>query len=33
LDLPTGSIIYADKGYADYEYEDLLEEVGLHLKA
>ena len=33
LDLPEGSIIYADKGYTDYHYEDLLEEVGLHLKA
>jgi hypothetical protein len=33
LDLPEGSIIYADKAYTDYAYEDLLEEVGLHLKA
>jgi hypothetical protein len=33
LDLPEGSIIHADKGYTDYHYEDLLEEVGLHLKA
>jgi hypothetical protein len=33
LDLPEGSLIYADKGYTDYDYEDLLEEVGLHLKA
>ncbi len=33
LDLPEGSIICADKAYTDYEYEDLLEEVGLHLKA
>jgi hypothetical protein len=33
LDLPEGSIIYADKGYTDYGYEDLLQEVGLHLKA
>ncbi len=33
LDLPEGSIIYADKGYTDYDYEDLLKEVGLHLKA
>lgn len=32
LDLPEDSIIYADKGYTDYDYEDLLEEVGLHLK-
>lgn len=33
LDLPEGSIIWADKAYTDYDYEDLLEEVGLHLKA
>ena len=33
LDLPEGSIIHADKGYTDYHYEDLLEEVGLRLKA
>ena len=33
LELPEGSIICADKGYADYHYEDLLEDVGLHLKA
>jgi hypothetical protein len=33
LDLPEGSIIDADKGYTDYHYEDMLEEVGLHLKA
>ena len=31
LGLPEGSIIYADKAYTDYE--DLLEGVGLHLKA
>ena len=31
--LPEGSIICADKGYTDYHYEDLLKEVGLHLKA
>ena len=31
--LPEGSIICADKAYTDYHYEDLLEEVGLHLKA
>jgi hypothetical protein len=31
LDLSEGSIICADKAYTDYE--DLLEEVGLHLKA
>ena len=28
-----GSIILADKAYTDYDYEDLLKEVGLHLKA
>ncbi|HET7478976.1 MAG TPA: IS982 family transposase [Rubrobacteraceae bacterium] len=33
LDLPVGSTILADKAYTDYDYEDLLEEVGLHLKA
>jgi hypothetical protein len=33
LDLPEGSIICADKAYNDYEYEDLLKVVGLHLKA
>jgi DDE family transposase len=33
LELPEGSVICADKGYTDYHYEDLLEEVGLHLKA
>ncbi len=33
LDLPEGSIIHADKAYTDYDYEDLLEEVGLRLKA
>jgi hypothetical protein len=33
LDLPEGSIVLADKAYTDYDYEDLLEEVGLHLKA
>jgi len=27
LDLPLGSSIYADKGYNDYDYEDLLEEA------
>lgn len=25
--------MHANKGYTDYQYEDLLEEVGLHLKA
>ena len=34
LDLPEGSIIFSDKAYTDYEYEDLLKEVaGIHLKA
>ena len=33
LDLPEGSILYADKAYTDYAYEDLLKEAGLHLKA
>ncbi len=33
LDLPEGSVIFADKAYTDYDHEDLLEEVGLHLKA
>ena len=33
LDLPEGSTIFADKAYTDYDYEDLLEEAGLHLKA
>jgi IS5 family transposase len=31
LDLPTGATIHADKGYTDYHYEDLLEEVGMRL--
>ena len=33
LDLPEGSIICADKAYTDYDYEDLLKGMGLHLKA
>jgi hypothetical protein len=33
LELPEGAIICADKGYTDYHYEDLLEDVGLDLKA
>jgi DDE family transposase len=33
LDLPEGSIICADKAYTDYDYEDLLKEAGLYLKA
>ncbi len=28
LDLPAGSVIYADKGYTDYQEEDLLQEAG-----
>lgn len=31
LDLPAGAAIHADKGYTDYHYEDLLEEVGMNL--
>jgi hypothetical protein len=31
LGLPERAIIHADKGYTDYHYEDLLEDVGLHL--
>jgi hypothetical protein len=32
--LPEGATIFADKGYTDYDHEDLLEEAGgLHLKA
>ena len=33
LHLPEGSIIHAEKGCTGYHYEDLLKEVGLHLKA
>jgi hypothetical protein len=33
LELPEGSTIHADKGYTDYDHEDFLKEVGLHLKA
>jgi hypothetical protein len=33
LELPEGALICADKGYTDYHYEDLLEDVGLRLKA
>ncbi len=33
LDLAQGSIIFADKAYTDYDFEDLLAEVGLELKA
>lgn len=33
LELPEGSIICADKAYTDYHYQDLLKEVGLHLKS
>ena len=32
-DLPEGSTMLADKGYPDYDHENLLGEVGLHLKA
>lgn len=28
LDLPAGSILHADKGYTDYQEEDLLQEAG-----
>jgi hypothetical protein len=31
LDIPNGSIIYADKAYTCYEFEDLLQESGLSL--
>ena len=32
--LPEGSTVFADKGYADYDHEDLLREAGgLHPKA
>jgi hypothetical protein len=31
LELPQGATIHADKGYTDYHYEDLLEEVGVKL--
>jgi Transposase DDE domain len=33
LDLPEGSSVHADKGYTDYDNEDFLEEVGIHLKS
>jgi len=29
--LPRGSKIYADSGYTDYEYEDVLHEQGIHM--
>ena len=32
-DLPEGSTMLADKGYPDYDHENLLGETGLHLKA
>ncbi|RKZ92794.1 MAG: hypothetical protein DRR19_03180 [Candidatus Parabeggiatoa sp. nov. 1] len=33
LELPEGSIIYGDKAYNDYEYEDILKEaVNIFLK-
>jgi IS5 family transposase len=31
LELPEGATIHADKGYTDYHYEDLLQEVGVKL--
>ena len=31
LDLPDGATIHVDKGYTDYLYEDLLEEIGVNL--
>ncbi len=31
LDLPEGATIHADKGYIDYQYEALLEGVGVKL--
>jgi IS5 family transposase len=31
LELPEGATIHADKGYTDYRYEDLLQEVGVKL--
>lgn len=33
LDLPEGSTIFADKDYTGYDYEDLLKQIGSHLKA
>lgn len=33
LDIPNGSVIYADKAYTCYEFEDLLQESGLSLIA
>jgi len=31
LDLPEGAVIFADKLYTDYGYEDLLKELGIEL--
>lgn len=31
LDLPTDSVIYADAAYTDYNFEDILEDVGVEL--
>lgn len=31
LDIEKGSVIYGDKGYTDYQYEDLLADVGITL--
>lgn len=33
LDLPEGAIVYADKAYNSYEYEDFLKENNIHLIA
>jgi hypothetical protein len=33
LDLPQGSILYADRAYNDYGFEDLLHEAGIILQA
>lgn len=33
LDLPEGAVVFADPGYTDYAYEDLLQEMGLTLIA
>ena len=32
FDLPTGSVVYADKAYCDYGIEDVLEAADIHLK-
>lgn len=33
LDLPAGSLVYADKAYTDYDEEDFRAEAGINLKA